>query len=186
MEYVDFKIKYTADEMYQYEKNYLFKKYFGLYRGWAGIIIAAALAYFMVIAFQQGIQSVSAIALIVFGTLLIAFIVVLIRVLRYRLTYKDRYKNSEILEKETRIILSLNGEYPENIGDTLIYEEALDYFETTDLYVIEVGDEKGRRALIIPKRYAYSETKSEFVKDCAARMIKNRKERIKNSRKKRK
>jgi len=179
MKYIDFKIKYTPEELYQYETSYLFHKYFGMYKGFMGILIAAAFAYFLFVAFKQGIQSVSILAFIVFGVLVLAFLLVLVRALYSKLTYKKRYDGNPSLDEEKRIVLSIDGEYPDDLGNTPVYSQALDFIETKSLFVVEVGEGKARKVLIIPKRYCDDAEKSEFVRDCAARMIQNRKDKLK-------
>ena len=175
MDYIDFNINYTDDELYEYEKTYLLRKHLSIYKGIPGIIILVVFAYFAILAYQNGLQSVNKIAVIVFGVLVLAFLIVILRIITLRLTYKKRYVGSEILEKSVRIVLSINGVYPDNLEETPVYEKALDFFESKQLFVVEVGDEKGRRALIVPKRYCSNEKTREFVRDCATRMIENAK-----------
>lgn len=179
MKYIDFKVKYTAEELYQYEKSYLFKKYFSMYSGLPGIIIACAFAYFAVMAYLNGIQNVNKLALVAFGILVLLFLLVLVRALYSRLTYKKRYEGNGSLDEEKRIVLSIDGEYPNDLGDTPVYSQALDFFETKSIFVVEVGYAKARRVLVIPKRYCSDEKIREFIRDCAARMIQNRKDMLK-------
>lgn len=173
MKYIDLKIKYTAEDFYKYEKEYLFRKYLNIYTGIPGLVIVIAFVYFSIEAILHGIGSVNKLALVVFGILVSAFVFVLLRILAMRLSYKKRYEGTEMLKKENRLVLSLDGEYPDDLGDTPVYEKAIDLMESKDIFIIEVGDANARRALIIPKRYTETQQSKSFVRDCAARMIKN-------------
>lgn len=186
MKYIDFKIKYTAADLYKYEREYLFRKYLNMFTGIPGLIIVGAFVYFLIIGIQQGIDSVNKLALVVFGVLLAALVLVIFRIIAMRLSYKKRYEGKEILKKETRIVLSLEGEYPDDLGHTPVYDDAIDFMESKDLFIVEVGDSSARRALIIPKRYTETENSKSFVRNCAARMIQNSKPKRKDKNQKKK
>jgi len=186
MKFIDLKIKYSAEDLYKYEKVYLFRKYLSIYTGIQGLIIAGAFAYFLITGILNGINSVNKLAFVVFGILIAAFVLVLLRILAMRLSYKKRYDGKEVLEKEKRVVLSLEGEYPDDLGDTPVYEVALDFMESKDLFIFEVGDANARRVMIIPKRYTEAENMQIFVRNCAARMIQNSKPKQKEKKSNRK